>query len=271
MSMERNRFDAAQAPEPIAAHVAGLPYSENTVGLSGARVLVFDDYVLKIGRQRPQDEGTVSVMRWLEGRLPVPRVVACAAEEGVRYLLMTRLGGRMACDPGYLQNPRELTALLAQAIRRLWRVDIAGCPRLCDPAAELAEARERVEHGLVDVERAEPETFGPGGFEGPAALLAWLEAHRPACDPVFSHGDLCLPNIFLDGGQVCGYIDLDAAGVGDRWRDIALCLRSLRHNLNGEYGGRAYGGFDAQRLFDALGVAPDWEKIRYYTLLDELF
>lgn len=25
------------------------------------------------------------------------------------------------------------------------------------------------------------------------------------------------------------------------------------------------------RLFEELGMAPDWEKIRYYILLDELF
>ena len=258
-------------PENIERLVAGKAYAENAIGLSDARVLVFDDCVLKIGKCRPKDAETVAVMRWLEGRLPAPRVIGREVEDGVQYLLMTRVGGRMACDPYWLERPRELTALLARAIKALWAVDASDCPRRHDLGAELAEARRRVERGLVEIDRAEPETFGPGGFESPAALLAWLEAHRPECDPAFTHGDFCLPNIFLEDGRVCGFIDLDTAGVSDRWRDVALCLRSLEHNLNGKYSGRVYGGFDPALLFDQLGVAPDWEKIRYYTLLDELF
>ena len=121
------------------------------------------------------------------------------------------------------------------------------------------------------MEDAEPETFGEGGFESPEALLQWLEENRPVEEPVFSHGDYCLPNIFAEGETVCGFIDVGRSGVADKWLDIAICYRSLKHNYDGTYTGEAYEGFQPELLFEELGIEPDWEKINYYILLDELF
>ena len=80
-----------------------------------------------------------------------------------------------------------------------------------------------------------------------------------------------MPNIFLGDGQVSGFIDLSRAGAGDKWNDIALCYRSLKHNFSGMYGGKIYEDFNADKLFETLGIEPDWEKIKYFLLLDELF
>jgi kanamycin kinase/aminoglycoside 3'-phosphotransferase-3 len=60
-------------------------------------------------------------------------------------------------------------------------------------------------------------------------------------------------------------------GIADKYQDIALCCRSLKKNLAGAYGGSVRGEIDDKLLFDNLGIAPDYEKIRYYILLDELF
>lgn len=102
-------------------------------------------------------------------------------------------------------------------------------------------------------------------------LLEWLEKNRPEFDPVLSHGDFCLPNVFVENGTISGFIDLGDSGIGDKWRDIALCYRSLKHNFDGTFGGKVYPDFDPEMLFDALGIEPDREKLRYYILLDELF
>ena len=75
----------------------------------------------------------------------------------------------------------------------------------------------------------------------------------------------------IDGGRISGFIDLGDMGVGDKWRDIALCYRSLKWNAEGAYGGKVYPGIRAEMLFDALGIAPDEDKVQYYILLDELF
>lgn len=261
----------ANLPEGIRRLIAGKPYRMDDMGMSGSRIMLFDDCVLKIVRYGERNAETVRVMRWLEGKLPVPKVLCFEQDAEYQYLLMSRVPGMMACDPYWLERPRELAALLAEGLERLWRVDVSDCPRSRDPDAELREAASRVRNHLVDVSRAEPSAFGPGGFRDPEELLGWLEDHRPSFEPVLSHGDFCLPNVFIHNGGISGFIDLGDAGIGDKWRDVALCCRSLKHNFDGSYGGKVYPDFDPNLLFDALGIEPDREKLRYYTLLDELF
>ena len=159
---------------------------------------------------------------------------------------------------------------LADGLRMLWSVDTKGCP--CDQILDqkLKNARFQMENGFVDMENMEPETFGEGGFSSPAHLLRWLEENRPEEEPVLSHGDYCLPNVFLRDGQVSGFLDLGRSGLADKWLDIAILWRSLRDNFNGTHG-YTDTDFDPDCLFFELGIQPDWEKIRYYLLVDELF
>ncbi len=75
----------------------------------------------------------------------------------------------------------------------------------------------------------------------------------------------------IEDGKISGFLDLGKAGLADRYQDIALCYRSLQNNCSGAYGGKSYPAFDPDLLFEELGIQPDWEKIKYYILLDELF
>lgn len=258
-------------PDAIEKLTSGRQYTENRTGMSNARVLIYDDSVLKIEPRSEANGKIVELMRWLEGKLPVPRVIAYERDGEYDYLLMSRINGLMACNRYYMERPDELIPLLAEALCMMWSVDITGCPVTRDLDIVLTQARYRVEHGLVDMENTEPDTYGPDGFSGPGELLEWLCNNKPEPDPVFSHGDCCLPNIFFDNGRVSGFIDLGRAGVCDRWNDLALCTRSLRSNAEGKYGGPVYKDIDTAALFYELGIQPDEEKIRYYILLDELF
>ncbi len=48
----------------------------------------------------------------------------------------------------------------------------------------------------------------------------------------FIHGDLCLPNIYVnENDEFIGFIDLDNAGLGDKWYDYSWLLWSLEYNL----------------------------------------
>lgn len=123
----------------------------------------------------------------------------------------------------------------------------------------------------MDISIVEQGTYGDNGFASPADLLTWLKDNRPAENLVFSHGDYCLPNIFINQNKVSGFIDLGRSGIADKYQDIALCYRSLKHNFEGRYGGKIYEDFNADILFDKLEIEPDWDRIRYYILLDELF
>lgn len=257
-------------PETIRSRIAQKTGQTDTVGLSGSSVTVYDDCVLKIEPLHPRTLSGIETMQWLSRKLPVPEVLCHEVLEDRSYLLMTRMSGEMACTPAFLEQPEQLVRALAEGMRLLWATETAGCPRMRTLDHLLEETQYNVDHGLVDMDNVEPETFSEGGFRDPAHLLQWLRDNRIPSEPVLAHGDYCLPNIFLQDGQFHGFIDIGDIGVGEKWRDIALCYRSLRDNLRGRYGGKQY-NFDPLWLFDVLQIQPDWEKIRYHLLLDELF
>lgn len=184
-------------PEKIEKLVSGKNYTSDDVGMSTAKVLVFDDCVLKIEKASAKNDEVVKMMRWMEGKVPVPKVLAYEKDDENQYLLMSKVTGKMSCDDYFMSRPKELCQYLAQTLKLLWSVDISDCPRYITLDDELAEARYRVENNLVDMSDAEPETYGPEGFENPMALLEWLENNRPEREPVLSHGDFCLPNVLI--------------------------------------------------------------------------
>ena len=75
---------------------------ENRIGLSGAQVVMYEDCVLKVQPDTGNAANEGIMLRFLKGRLPVPEVLAEAVQGGMRYLLMTRLRGRMLCDETFL-------------------------------------------------------------------------------------------------------------------------------------------------------------------------
>lgn len=270
-ALEQMIFYQMSVPTQIQALIEDKPFIVDEVGMSGNQVLIFEDMVLKIENNSEGAEKQIKMMQWLQDRVPVPKILAHEVKNDKSYLLMSKMGGQMSCDIDYLEQPNILLEALAEGLKSLWEVDIIGCPCMRDLDTILTEASKQVEQDLVDIEDAEPTTFGENGFNNPEELLEWLENNRPEFEPVLSHGDYCLPNIFLEDGHIKGYIDLGKTGIGDKWNDIALCYRSLKHNFDGTYGGKVYAKFNPDMLFEKLAIKPNWEKINYYLLLDELF
>lgn len=108
-------------PSEIERLTAGKAYRADSVGLSDSAVLLFSDQVLKIQADDPEAANELAMMRWLDGRLPVPRVLAHAQEDGRSYPLQSRLPGEMACAERYMRDPQTQTRLLADGLRMLWR------------------------------------------------------------------------------------------------------------------------------------------------------
>lgn len=258
-------------PEEIQKLIKDETYTVDDVGMSESTVILLQDKVLKIQPDNEETRNEHDMMVWLQDKLPVPKVLGFVIEGEKNYLLMSRIPGKMSCDEVYMEKPQQLAEALARALQMLWQADVSDCPAVFDLNKKLEMARYNVENGLVDLDNVDPETFGEGGFANPQALLDWLIANRPKEERVLVHGDFCLPNIFLQDGRVSGFIDIGKTGIADKWQDIALCYRSLCHNYQGDYGGKVYEDFDPAILFEKLGIEPDWEKIRYYILMDELF
>lgn len=267
-------------PSKINEFIKDKNYSKDDIGMSNSQVLIFDDMVLKIEKRTEWKESfdfyktqnVVNMMNWSQDFVIVPKVLCFEQSDEFDFLLMSKITGKMACDSDFLETTDLLLELLAKTLKQMWSVDVKNCPRVNSLENKLALAEYFVNHNLVDVEDAEPSTFGPDGFENPKELLKWLKENQPKnFEPVLSHGDFCLPNVFFEGENLSGLIDLGDFGVADKYQDIALCYRSLKHNFDGSFGGKIYEDFNADLLFDKLGLEPDWEKIRYYTLLDDLF
>jgi len=75
----------------------------------------------------------------------------------------------------------------------------------------------------------------------------------------FVHGDICLPNIFLnDKDQFIGFIDVGESGLGDRFYDEAWLIWSFEHNTRTtEY---------TDKLKKALHMNYDESKFKKYVL-----
>ena len=258
-----------QIPASIAAILGRQTGKMDGLGKSGAQVMLFEDYVLKI---RPADDWEtidVQILQWFEGKAPVPRVAAHEVWNDRDWLLMTRIQGTELCKPDVMNNPILLLDCMAEALHTLWSIPVTDCPFEKTVSDNLSHAEAAILSGRFDPSDCEPETFGPGGFENPKELLSWLKSHQPPEDRVVTHGDFCLPNLFTDGKRFTGFIDVGHAGAGDRWMDLALGWRSLKHNSDGHYG-KTYPNINPDDLFRATGVPKDEEKLGYYILLDEL-
>lgn len=235
-----------------------------SIGCSGTYVFRIGEAYLKINPasavDRLNDERTR--LEWLQGRLPVPRVLYYGADASYEYLLLSAIPGIMACEQSLRDNIPKVVRLLAQGLRMIHSVPIHDCPfdRSLPVAMELA--RQRVEAGLVDESDFGAEQAGKRASD----LYAELLTQRPQTEElVFTHGDYCLPNILLDWQRNCisGFIDLARAGIADRYHDLVLAARSLAFNFDARW---------IPLLFQEYGLAePDEDKIRFYKLLDEFF
>ena len=97
-----------QIPDSIAAVLGDRTGKLDGLGKSGAQVLLFDDYVLKVRPADDWDTADVKILRWLAGKAPVPQVAAHEVRDGQDWLLMTRIQGKELCKPEVMNNPTLL-------------------------------------------------------------------------------------------------------------------------------------------------------------------
>ncbi|UUZ89362.1 aminoglycoside 3'-phosphotransferase [Paenibacillus sp. P25] len=253
-------------PQALAERTRGYSWEQITLGMSEASVFRLQDdgntYYLKIQPNRAVEHLWQERDRllWLQGKLPVPEVLAYEQDDRSEYLLITEIRGVNASDPSHRPHLPELMALLASGLRSIHSVDTAGCPFLQTLEVKLKEAGYRTESGLIDEADFDEKRQGKKA----ADLFQELVRDRPESeDLVFTHGDYCLPNILICEGGVSGFIDWGRGGVADRYQDLALAARSIAYNFGSEWIPfflKEYG----------LGEA-DEAKLEFYQLLDEFF
>lgn len=201
----------------------------------------------------------VERLRWMRSvGLPCPVVLDALQHDGRHWLLMSAVAG---CDLASATDltPTQVTSILAQALRNLHALPWADCPFDHRPDQRVLAAKARVDAKAVDETDFDDERQGLTAEQVFAQLVA---AQPHTLDPVVTHGDACLPNLLADGAVFSGFIDCGRLGVSDRYQDLALAARSVARNLGDEW---------VAAFFDAYGVSPDAERIRFYQLLDEFY
>jgi aminoglycoside phosphotransferase (APT) family kinase protein len=136
---------------------------------------------------------TWGILRWIHGDVPVE---------------------------GQLAAPDLLATELADFVRALWSVDLAG--------GETAEGGEPLsnfhEFTLRTIENVR------GMIDTDAATAIWSKAlHLPAWEgpDVWIHADLMPGNLITRNGRLAAVIDFDSAGPGDPSRDLIVAWMLL--------------------------------------------
>ena len=262
-----NPTDFGTFPNELRKITENCTWEQVTIGESGAFTYKLtneglENKYLKIMPRKLKEslKREADLMQWLQGKLPVPKVLFFAEDTEYEYLLMTEVNGIYACDPSFNKDMPKLVRLLAEGLRMIHSIDIKDCPFDRTLNIKLKEAEYRTVNGLVDEYDFDAIRKGMKA----ADLLQQLYDLRPACeDPVFTHGDYCLPNILISDGKISGFIDWGRGGIADRYQDLALVARSLEHNFDVKW---------VPLLFQEYGIDDiDYSKVEYYKLLDEFF
>ena len=165
-------------------------------------------------------------LEWLAARHPAPRVVAHGDDEDAQWLVTAALPGDSAVGNTWRARRSEAIRAIARGLRAIHAIPIDGFP-----AGWTAE---------VWVGRRPPS----------------LEPRPPIVEPVVVHGDACAPNTLISAdGFWTGNVDFGDLALGDRWADLAVASLSLDWNFGEGHQGE---------LFEAYGIEPDDERIRYY-------
>ncbi|MBA3764546.1 MAG: aminoglycoside 3'-phosphotransferase [Actinobacteria bacterium] len=218
-------------PEPVAERAHGRPVElvwRNDLG--GLTFRIDDEFVKWNPRRTGVDLELERVrLEWLTGRHPAPRVLGCGQDEDAQWLITESLPGESAVGDKWRARRPEAIRAIATGLRAIHSVPIENFS-----SAWVSE---------VWVGRT-PESIGP---------------RPPVHDVVLVHGDACAPNTLISPeGEWTGNVDFGDLAVGDRWADLAVASLSLDWN---------FGEGHQDELFDAYGIEPDEQRIRYYRAL----
>lgn len=165
-------------------------------------------------------------LQWIAARHPAPRVVDWGDDELAQWVVTVALPGDCAVGDTWRARRPEAIRAIATGLRTIHAIAIDDFPQ--DWTSQVWVGQRPESLGIA------PDIDGP----------------------VIVHGDACAPNTLIaDTGEWVGHVDFGDLAIGDRWADLAVASLSLDWNF-GE-------GHQAE-LFDAYGIEPDEERIRYY-------
>lgn len=242
-----------------------LDWTPITIGQSGAQIwrIALSDgnaVFLKSERLHPLAElpGEIERLNWLTRMgFKAPRVIDAEQSADQLWLLMSAVPGEDLTH--YSDRPGEVVRAYAQGLKRLHALDPTNCPFDHNIDVRLADAKKRMDAGLVDESDFDTEHEGWTAQQ----VYDWLLANRPAVGTrIVTHGDASAPNIMAQDGRFSGLVDCGRLGVADVWQDLTIACRSIAYNVGEQH---------VAAFLAAYGAEWDEAKYRFYTALDEMF
>lgn len=243
--------------------ISGAVLNEINIGCSDSQVVKIkkDDnvYFLKIAK-KGQLTSEFKKLKWLEGKLEVPKIILYDENETTEFLITEAIKGKMICSDTYIQNPKLGLKIIATAFKKILNVNIEECPFDVSIDYKLNLVKRNVENNLIDISQLSDKTLEK--YKSLENILQYLNDNKFYEKKCFSHGDTSLPNIFALGDKFSGFIDVGECGIADQWFDLAICEKSIKRNYGEEY---------ISEFYKELNIIPDREKIDYYLLMMELY
>ncbi|MBS4534310.1 aminoglycoside 3'-phosphotransferase [Clostridium sp. D2Q-14] len=247
--------------------IDGCEITKNNKGWSESDVFQIEDilkekeYYLKIS---PDDDSSYLIsekekLEWLQDKIPVPKIHFFKVEKGFQYLLTSKILGEDALSRNVRRRPIMLIKAVAKGLKKIHAIDIEDCP--------FDERLENKLNLVKDIHIENKRLNSPIDRIRNKNILDLynylIENKKEEEDLVFTHGDYCFPNIIINGENISGFIDVGRAGIGDRYVDLSLIIRSIRINYRNN---KLVDKFIEEYGLDYI----DSDKLKYYTHLDEL-
>ena len=198
-------------------------------------------------------------LKWAITYTLVPTVLEFGKDEKGSWLVTEAINAENAVSAGWKKEPALAVAAIGRGLRAMHDAfPVEACPFSWSTVDRISRARGRAVRGETN------STDWHEEFRGLSieAVLAELDSPPTSDQLVVCHGDACAPNTLIDDeGEWVAHVDMERLGIADRWADLAIASWSTQWN---------YGlGWD-DLLYDAYGIDPDPEQIRFYRLLWDL-
>lgn len=257
-------LDKHHLPKELSLIIKGCKFHQNTIGESRSHVYEIENtdkekrYYLKINEPEIGYElmNSFQILKWINSRLPVPRVLYYSIQDGKEYLLQEKIKGVISFSQGLYAKRKLVLELLASGLSKIHSLSHEDLPSslIYTNKRLLQLAEKRLKKGLVDRSHFDIKWQ----HEDPYHLLARLkEKNKEFTEQlVFSHGDYCLPNILIHKNTISGFIDWIHGGVYDQHYDLAAVIWSITWNFGEKY---------VQEFLKLYGKTDvTWDKIRFY-------
>lgn len=194
----------------------------------------------------------------LKDVLNVPKVVFYYKKD-IEILITTKMDGIMSCEDECLEDKDATIDALCFAIKQIQNVelneDLFAKFNVYTLESELEKVYLKFESGeLTQL----PDKTVFNRFQSVAQVVEYFKGYKPQSEFYFSHGDVSMPNVFINKGKFVGFIDVGSAGIRQKWQDIADAYISVRRN------------FESQEVADGflckLGII-DKTDVEYYEML----